>query len=200
MGFAASNEDGWLIQFFGRDSVGHAVEVGAFDGVTGSNTLALEHSGWKVLCVEPNPAMVAALHEMRDLYWSGACSDFNGTARFHINASQPPCYSSLRPTTDHPQWHPEPDDQWYEREVEVRTLDSLLDEFKFPGLDVLSIDTEGTEMDVLHGIDLVRWKPRVIIVEAWDADNPITPYLEKYGYRRVDRRLVNDIYTRDWTP
>ena len=50
--------------------------------------------------------------------------------------------------------------------VKVRRLDSILVEHKFPHLlGVLSIDTEGWDFEVLQGLDLQTWRPRLIVTE-----------------------------------
>ncbi len=39
-------------------------------------------------------------------------------------------------------------------EVTLATLDQLLDKYQIDAIDLLSIDTEGTELDILRGLDL----------------------------------------------
>jgi FkbM family methyltransferase len=51
--------------------------------------------------------------------------------------------------------------------VPARTLDSILAEAEAPAdIHFMVVDTEGTEADVLASIDLRRWRPWVIVVEA----------------------------------
>ena len=76
-------------------------------------------------------------------------------------------------------------------------LDDCLTRAGFPELHALSIDTEGTELDVLKGLDLAKWRPKAMVVECWDAVNPIVDYLKAFGYERVQRRVVNDFYLRE---
>jgi FkbM family methyltransferase len=196
VGFASGAEDAWILSQFPKDFVGYAIEVGAYDGMQGSNTLSLEHAGWTTVAIEPNPECEDGLKTWRQNYRLCACSDFDGEADFHLYVPGAAGYSSLRPTMDHPVWHPEPGAPWSTIKVAVRRLDSLLAELDWPGLDALSIDTEGTEMDVLRGIDLARWKPQVIIIECWDDPGPHLDYLAKYGYKRDARNNVNDLMVR----
>jgi FkbM family methyltransferase len=54
----------------------------------------------------------------------------------------------------------------------------------------MSIDVEGSEMEVLEGIDWSFFRPRVICIEDWrntgrNQQTPISNYLERYGYDRV---------------
>jgi hypothetical protein len=49
--------------------------------------------------------------------------------------------------------------------VPMRRLDDLLAEAGVAAIDFITIDVEGAEMEALAGIDLARWKPRVVILE-----------------------------------
>lgn len=187
-------EDDWLISQC--PELGYAAEVGAYDGFTGSCTYRMEKMGWKVLCVEPNPMLESALRGHRALYWMGAASDHSGIEPFHVYEPTPAGFSSLRPNKTHPDWVPDPNGKWSEHPVRVETMDALLEQFQFPRLDCLSIDTEGTEIDVLKGLDLDRWGVRCLTVESWDDPNHVTKYLAARGFTRVERRLVTDLFVR----
>ena len=56
----------------------------------------------------------------------------------------------------------------HEVEVATRTLDSILDDAGWGGADIhfMNIDTEGSERDVLEGIDLKVWRPWVLVIES----------------------------------
>jgi FkbM family methyltransferase len=199
MGFAdgeidPTREDAWVTKVFPRDFVGYAVEVGAYNGQAGSTTLALQQAGWTTLAIEPNPDLEPGLKLCRPLYRMYACGSASGEAEFHINEADPPCYSSLNPTKNHPVWHPAEGAIWKTVTVPVRTLDSILDEVAFTQLDFLSIDTEGTELDVLNGFTMSRWKPKVVIVESWDDQSPVIAWMENRAYKRVHRHVVNDFF------
>lgn len=189
-------EDVWALSKFPSGYKGFAAEVGAANGVSTSPTLLLEQHGWTVLCVEPNPQFLTDLKRRKQVALC-ACSDHDADAEtFYVHADNPSSFSALRPTQDHPLWHPERNAVWREIQVRVSTLDRLLAESRFPRLDVLSIDTEGTELDVLKGLDLLKWNPKCLIIESWDEPIEITRYLEPYGYKLADRRHVQCLYLR----
>jgi FkbM family methyltransferase len=194
-GRPGQGEELWLLEQFPEP--GYAVELGAYDGIYGSTTYQLEQVGWKVLCVEPNPRFQVQLLKNRKLVWGGACSDHKGRERFHILDPAPACYSSLRPDKQRAtSIGPFNEESWTETEVAVDTLDHLLERYQFPRVDCATIDTEGTELDVLKGFDLDRWQVKALVVESWDAQNEIVPYLAERGFHRVERRLVNDLFIR----
>ena len=61
----------------------------------------------------------------------------------------------------------------------MRTLTSLLDEVKPPEIDFLKVDVEGAERDVLEGLDLSRYRPRVLVIEA---TRPMRADLAHHGW------------------
>lgn len=177
---------------------GYCVDVGAADGISVSTTYELEElNGWTVLSVEANPEFGYLLHRHRAFVEMCACSDHDGEETFHINTMNPEALSSLKPTDRKELLHGyTPLSMWQRVTVKVRTLESLLRKWEFPRLDALCIDTEGTELDVLKGIDLGKWKPLVVVTECWDDTGPIDPYLAQFGYEKKTRNMHNDIFIR----
>lgn len=176
---------------------GHAVDVGASDGVSVNSTYGLEKTrGWTVLSVEPNPEFWPALTTERAFVERCACADYVGTATMHVNADIPEAYSTIgsRPGVESGYA------LWNEIEVRVDTLERLLEKWQFPKLDVLCVDTEGTELAVLQGLDLAKWKPIVVVTECWQPTGPIDGYLEALGYRkhpRIQVQTFNDLFWLD---
>jgi len=58
----------------------------------------------------------------------------------------------------------------------------------------LSIDTEGTEIEVLKGFDIKKWKPKLLVIENNFNDPEIEKYLSTFGYIKNKRIEVNDFY------
>jgi FkbM family methyltransferase len=196
MTYSDWGEDDFLLAQFPPGFQGTAVEVGAYDGHTHSITLLLEQAGWTCLCIEPNPGPAKMLKKRRPFVIEAACGpDNTEEADFYIHLDNPEAHSGLR-VVPHHVWRPNPGAKFETVKVRVRTLDSCLEELGFDHLDVMAIDTEGTELDVLRGADLARWSPRFIVAESWDKVTPITTYLEERGYRLVRRSGVNMIYER----
>ena len=63
-------------------------------------------------------------------------------------------------------------------------------------IDIISIDVEGSELDVLAGLDLVKYRPRVLLVEANSrlAARKTDIYLASRGYYLAGRTGVNYFY------
>lgn len=55
---------------------------------------------------------------------------------------------------------------FHETQVPIRTLTDVLRAKQFPAIDFLKIDVEGAELEVLSGIDLSEFNPRILLIEA----------------------------------
>lgn len=177
---------------------GYACEVGANNGLLGSNCFRLETKGWVVLCIEPNPMLEEEGRRNRKLWRQVAAGARDGDSQVFMACGGYPwgSYSSLvrdgilveglasieRTQTS-----------GMDHLVSVRTLDRLIEEAGFPRLDLLTIDVEGWENDVMAGFTIERWKPTIIVREDWD-DGHERPEYPKYEH--IQRLGVDNIYRR----
>jgi len=191
----------WIAGKFPDGYRGHAIDIGASDGISVNNTYHLERAHrWTVLSVEANPKFLPLIRKHRTWYECCACAaEPIDEATFYVNPLQPEVYSALkvpgrpRIIVNGQSCESEKPANWEQIKVPVRTVDQLLDKWSFPKLDLLSIDVEGGERDVLMGCDLLRWKPKWIVSESWEPGGEHV-YLSTYGYQRVARCAHNDIY------
>jgi FkbM family methyltransferase len=184
----------WIAAQFEDDYQGWAVDVGASDGRFINSTWGLEKElRWTVLCVEANPLMKPLLVSERAFVKMCAVSDKpDDNIDFHIHLDSLEAFSALKPIKSHPKYQAKA--RWGTVKVNVRTLDQILSEWSFPRLDALCVDVEGGEADVLRGIDLEKWAPRVVVVECWkegELEKILSPM-----YERVWRSGDNDCYVR----
>lgn len=192
--------DKYIARYFPSDYVGTCIEVGAAHGTVSSNTLYFEKRGWKCLCIEPNPSMYSQLVRNRKITANYAVSDYNqDDVDFNIvvlpNGDES-AISGLELDYRLLNSHTVIDQRVIK--VNVRTLDSIIDEFNFVDdyLDFVSIDTEGTEQDVLEGFNINKYKPKLFVIENNFSDVYIQDYLRNYGYRIDLVHSINQFYIR----
>ena len=78
----------------------------------------------------------------------------------------------------------------------MMSLNTILKKYPaIDNIDFLSIDTEGTEIDVMKGFDIQKWMPKIVVLENNYDDNHYLDYMESVGYQRILRNVVNDFYT-----
>jgi FkbM family methyltransferase len=168
--------------------IGWACDVGANDGEFYSNSLALEESGWTVLCVEPNPLLMEAGSKRRKLWRSVAAGPDDLEEQQYVAFGSYPYApsSALYPNRHSPGAEPV-----LRCMVPVRRLDRILEEAGFHRLDYLTIDAEGYEPEIMQGFTIERWKPKVIVIETING-----PGKTPAGYRLHSRHEYDDIFTR----
>jgi len=196
---AQFGEDRILEEIFRDRPAGHCVEVGAYDGRTGSATLLFESKGWKCLLVEPIPERVEEIRtHRRCIVKHCAASSQEGERSFFV-AETVEQMSTLESDDSHHRWIRELGGNV--REITVRTarLDDLLDEVGFPELEFVTIDTEGHELEVLRGLSLDRFKPRIVIVEEHliGRGSGVVGHMAARGYVNFRRTGVNDWYAHE---
>lgn len=165
--YSQNGEDCLLWELF--DGPGFFVDVGAFDGVHLSNTLSFEEEGWDGICIEAHPEMFELCRRNRKARCiHAACVGNRAGTSVAFEVETLGLLSGIR--LDYADLRRRYEGRGLPFEgtrtisVPVVTLDEVLN--GAPDVDFISIDVEGTEMDVLRGLDLERFRPRAIVVEA----------------------------------
>ncbi|MFA6972789.1 MAG: FkbM family methyltransferase [Gallionella sp.] len=189
-------QDKFVVDYYKGKRDGYFVEVGAFDGVFLSNTLALERDyGWKGVCVEAIPEYFERLQKNR------TCNKY-GVAAYSVD-DQPMelCVADVisgTPAFIGPQFIHVLEAPRVT--VQTKTLNTILADAKAPSkIDYLSLDTEGTEIEVLKGVDFNKYEFGVIDVEHnfLEANrNAIRTLLESKGYTYHSENQWDDRYIR----
>lgn len=180
--YAQAGEDVVLARLL-PSPVGVFAEIGCIDGLRFSNTYQFEQKG---LCVEAHADYIPLLKRNRpaSVVVHAAVAD-SGEVVFYANKRG--SLSTLDPSKEtefRERYSP-----WFHgfttQHVPLRALSSIIDEIGLPALDFISIDVEGSELNVLRGLDLTRHRPRIMIIEA---DSPadlaqLTAHLNHQYYR-----------------
>lgn len=176
----------------GRKPKGYFVEIGVGDGISNSNTLALEELGWEGLLIEPSKEWHGSLMESRR-----ASKDFRAaysTGAKQLEFLQDGELSGLK-LHFAKDGHKRRGLSYF---VETVTATASLLEHSSPRhIDFLSIDTEGSEIDVLRGIDFERYSFGFICVEHnyTHRRDEISELLRQAGYTMIMEELsMNDSY------
>jgi len=142
----------FLKQFDNPLTKGFYLDVGANNGVTFSNTKTLEELGWKGICVEPNPHDYSQLVLSRPKAKCVKVAVYNKNG--HITFSTPAngLVGGIKDTLTSQKSLWEKHGQIYKDfDVECKTLFTILEENEAPTvIDYFSLDTEGSEADILE--------------------------------------------------
>jgi len=200
MFYGQHQEDVYIKKLLSQVKNGVCIEVGAYNGISLSNTLHFENLGWRALCIEP---ILSAFNDCkkirRECYQCCISSKDSEDKEFTIfNLNNNLCaISSLEPDKRLIETHKHLITNTSKCMVKVRSLNSLLEELNFPkNIDFISIDTENTELDVLLGIDLEIYNVTLFVIENNYNEPFCQDYLLKYGYKKINRIAVNDFYMK----
>jgi FkbM family methyltransferase len=185
---------------------GTFVELGAFDGISQSNTAWLEaHRGWRGILVEAIPEAFERCVRNRPLATVVNCAC---VSEEYPDPTVEMVYAGLMSIVRGARSTDEADEAWvslgeglqelrrYTCTVPARTLSAVLDEHRLRSIDLLSVDVEGYEVEVLEGLDLERFEPHLIVVED-SREGAVDLHLTARGYRKVAvigrGRLTSDL-------
>lgn len=166
---------------------GYFVDIGAHDGVTGSATKYFEELGWEGVCVEPLPKVFEQLSQNRTCILKNvAISDKVGTADFLEIEGYSEMLSGLTDSYDprHAARIQRELEQFggSQKLIQVKTckFDDVVSQTR---IDFMSIDTEGSEMQILKTIDFEKYDIRVVSVENNFMDPAFEVFFAQRGYR-----------------
>ena len=192
-------QDLWVLSQMQFKRDGFFIEFGATDGIVLSNTYLLEkYFGWKGLCAEPNPTFFERLKVNRKCLTSNRCiAERSGDEVEFIFADE---YGGIADYADHDS-HSQKREAYETLSGTTRlttiSLEDFLLEHNAPStIEYLSIDTEGSEFDILKSFPFDRWDIRLITVEHNFTDNreKLFDLLTRYGYKRQEAQFDDWYY------
>jgi FkbM family methyltransferase len=184
--FSQFGEDVLVWKYFGDEAAGFFVDVGANDPEAVSQTFFLEKKGWSGILIEPQSACCERLRQIRTqshvLQLACGSPEQRGKALLRLEGQ----LSRLTDTSSATEKC---------EEVQIMTLDEILDRTPHPQIDFLSIDVEGFELQVLQGFDLQKHSPRLILLEDNFPNRlQVHRHMKHHGYKLVKRTGCNNWY------
>jgi FkbM family methyltransferase len=203
------------------------VEVGAFDGITWSNTSCLANRGWRGLYIEPVKSIFNQLVKNYEDKPNITCLNL----AIDREAGETTIYDMGQLSTLNPNmvqvyqsipWSQGCAQNPVTQLVTKDTLTHVLENHGIPSnFDVLVVDVEGYELAVLQSLDFSKFLPRVIIIELEDEHEDFSTrddcaklmdnikkcreLITQHGYRPVYKDKINTVYiggepSFPWTP
>jgi FkbM family methyltransferase len=174
--------------FLFKDTSGSYCEVGGGDGVTYSNSYLLEKLGWRGLIVEPARANLTQIAKNRscDVSKKAAWSVSDLNLKFVETKNLE--LSTLDKFKDSDSNSSDRISVSGEYFVKTTSLTDVFEEFEFPAnFEYLSVDTEGSELEVLKGLDFEKFSPLLITIEHNFTSNReiVQQFLLALGYERI---------------
>lgn len=207
LSYSSSKEDLVAQSLIGQ--VKQFIDIGAYDGISNSNTFLFALQGAKGLCFDPIPSTFLKLKNLYFLNFNIKCiqEGVSDKSQTYIIKNCGP-FSSIDETRD--EHHREIVKTKHKVDVAnspeiaitVRPLSYWLE--KYPELsntDLVNIDVEGHEVNVLQGIDFSKFKPKCFIIEThgldlWshESNHQINKILEEVGYIAILNNKSNTLW------
>lgn len=202
--YSQLGQDVLALAVFGTDVPGYFVEFGGLDGIENSNTLLLEKNyHWQGLLAEPAKIFHDKLSQNRQckIDHRAVANRTGNTLEFketNIELGLSGLTEYFHPNDRHTENRKRSAGNTYD--VCTVSLDDLLDQYQCPDhIQYLSVDTEGSELEILRNFNFSQRQIDMITVEhnyvAANRDE-IRFLLEQNGFRRVlmDRSQWDDWY------
>lgn len=186
------------------------IDVGAAKPDFLSIGQGFRNCGFKVIGIEPNPLFCELHKQLGNIVYQYACSDYDkdDVDFYVVNSFNAPywdvnvtyeSFSSLGITGKFKDLQDTIQTDTALIKVHVRKLDTILQvhEPDLKKIDVLAIDTEGWEINVLHGFSLEKYQPDVVVMENLFDSPSYRAYMRSRGYKIWKQESLNDVYVRE---
>lgn len=202
-----NNLDSKLERYLNFDG-GFFIEAGANNGYYQSNTYFLERKrGWQGILIEGIPELYEQCVKERPkstvincalvsqdfpdktikMYYAHLMSVVDGALKTKQEQDK---HLKLGVTVQQL-------DTSYSIDVPARTLESILDNVhNLPQIDFFSLDVEGYELSVLEGINLAKYRPNYILVEA-NFFSEVNTFLERQQYKIIEQMSYHDYFYKN---
>lgn len=185
-------QDIFVLHVLNHKREGYFVEFGATDGVEKSNTHLLEKEfGWTGILAEPATIWHAELSANRSCHIDRSLVHTSTGQPVVFHQTADPELSSIKGLLQEDE-HSNARKDYVSYEVTSISLTDLLRKYDAPKIiDYLSIDTEGSEFEILQAFDFTEYRFRVITCE----NNP-----DKNGVKsdRIEKLLGQHGYVKKY--
>jgi len=167
-----------ILEYISNIENGFYIEAGAYDGVLQSNTKFLEEEyNWTGILIEPSPNVFLELEK-------------NRPNNINVNkclVSPWHCSKTIKGAFDNGPMSSVGNIRNLKNveliDVECDTLENILDYYDIQKIDFMTVDTEGYELEVLQGLNLLKHRPLYIMIEIYENQkNELFQFMEDMNY------------------
>lgn len=179
------------------------LDIGAHHAKHLSNSYYFYEKGVSGVCIEPDPVLCEAIKKIRprDICLSVGVGGGGGKAKLYI--MDPPTLNTFseKEAKIYQEYYP-----WTKitGEISVKLMDinKIFRKYFKGGLDILSVDTEGMDMEIIKALDLKKYRPCVICAETvvYDSSDSLLKnrvlidYLVSHNYFVYADTFINTVF------
>lgn len=190
--YSQLKQDLWVLAETRNKREGFFVEVGAFDGIQFSNSYLLEKEfAWSGILAEPNPSFSESIAKSRSApLCTNPVSSHSGRVVTMLFCPDAPELSAM---AEHASLDQHAAARQVNNQMEMTTisLNDLLENHDAPrNIDFISLDTEGSELDILSTFDCAKYDVKLMCIEhnGTPAEAKIDTLMISRGYSRVHKK------------
>jgi FkbM family methyltransferase len=177
--FGEFGEDVLINRIFKNKKNGMYIDVGCYHPYKGSLTAKLYNKNWNGINIDLSKTSIDLFNivRRRDINLNVAISNFDGETSYYENSPINQQNSLTKMNNE-------------QTKIKIKsyTLNSILKNNSIEMFDYLNIDVEGSELEVIEGIDLIKYHPSLITIE----NNNLS--LEDYLKDNVHNILTSNDY------
>jgi hypothetical protein len=204
LSYSQEGEDIIISKYF-PNSEGFYIDIGAFRPIRYSNSYLFSKKGWMGINIDATPGTMKDFTKIRP-------RDIN-INRLIAREKQDMTFFQF----DRPEFNTINENNAFVAQnkygaklinqtlIESVTLEEVLD-LHMPintQIDFMSVDVEGSDLEVLYSNNWEKYKPKMIIIESMDLDlenlysNEVYNFLNSIGYRLASKLFYSSIYIID---
>lgn len=193
--YSQLGQDLSVANFYQMKHNGYFIDVGAWDGQEISNTYMLETQlNWTGICIEPLPEQFQKLQSCRSAICLPLAAYSQSDLEFDFVIAE-----GLSGIVNCIDCHKHVLNK-NKIKVKTKTLTDIMDQYNSPKfIEYLSIDTEGSELEVLKGINWDKYSFGYINIEHNNVEprrSEMRQYLITKGYKFLRENVVDDDYIK----
>ena len=196
--YSQTNEEQIILNYF-KDKKGWFLDIGAYDGITYSNTHALALLGWRGVCIEPTSNAYRKLRKLYKGYYKIYCYNFaitsdNGTSLIYENDDG----LATLVEGELERWKSAPEYKFKKATCFTLTFPRFYskNEYKYK---FINIDAEGMDYDILKMMDLKKLGCEMLCIE-WnlhqDLKEKFTDYVKQFNMKLIHTTPENLIFAK----
>ncbi len=197
--FSQEGEDVLLSRVFDKKQTpGFYIDIGAHHPLTLSNTYFFYLKGWRGINIDAKPGTKALFdkHRPEDINIESGISNKDGLMDYYIFEES--AYNSF--DSAYVSQISNKSKLIETKKTKVTTLNAVLSKYNVKEIDFLSLDVEGSELNVLQSFDLNTFKPKVFVVEDHSFlidqpdKSPIYRFMQSKNYMLFAKLFYSTFY------
>lgn len=201
--WSQEGEDLVLNRIFGSEGTGFYVDVGAHHPQRFSNTYFFYKRGWRGINIDAMPGSMKLFHKMRprDINLEMGVANQEGSLNYYV-FNEPALNGFSFELSEERNKAKNPYHIKDVIKVDVKPLRQILNRHRVGGgIDFLSVDVEGFDLEVLQSNDWSKYRPKFVLAEVLNSSlhdldqDPVVRFMRDQNYV-VYAKLVNTVFLK----